>query len=117
MDFTYSQKVEDYRARLNAFMDEVVYPNERIFYEQHAAGEDHWALPPVMEEMKDKARAAGLWNLFMPGEEHGAGLTNLEYAPLCEIMGRSPIAPEVFNCSAPDTGNMEVLARYGNEAQ
>ena len=117
MDFTYSQKVEDYRARLNAFMDEVVYPNERTFYEQHAAGDDHWAVPPVMGEMKDKARAAGLWNLFMPGAEHGAGLTNLEYAPLCEIMGRSPIAPEVFNCSAPDTGNMEVLARYGTEAQ
>ncbi len=117
MDFTYSQKVEDYRARLGAFMDEVVYPNERTFYEQHAAGEDHWAVPPVLEEMKDKARAAGLWNLFMPGEEHGAGLSNLEYAPLCEIMGRSPIAPEVFNCSAPDTGNMEVLARYGSAEQ
>jgi len=117
MDFTYTQKVEDYRARLGAFMDEIVYPNERTFYEQHAAGADHWAVPPVMEEMKDKARTAGLWNLFMPGEEHGAGLTNLEYAPLCEIMGRSPIAPEVFNCSAPDTGNMEVLARYGSAAQ
>jgi len=117
MDFTYSQKVEDYRARLGAFMDEVVYPNERTFYEQHAAGTDHWAVPPVMEEMKDKARATGLWNLFMPGEEHGAGLSNLEYAPLCEIMGRSPIAPEVFNCSAPDTGNMEVLARYGSADQ
>jgi len=117
MDFTYSQKVEDFRARLGAFMDEIVYPNERTFYEQHAAGADHWAVPPVMEEMKDKARAAGLWNLFMPGEEHGAGLSNLEYAPLCEIMGRSPIAPEVFNCSAPDTGNMEVLARYGSADQ
>jgi len=117
MDFTYTQKVEDYRARLGAFMDETVYPSERTFYEQHAAGADHWAVPPVMEEMKDKARTAGLWNLFMPGEEHGAGLTNLEYAPLCEIMGRSPIAPEVFNCSAPDTGNMEVLARYGSAAQ
>ena len=117
MDFTYSQKVEDYRARLGAFMDEVVYPNERTFYEQHAAGEDHWAVPPVLEELKDKARAAGLWNLFMPGEAHGAGLSNLEYAPLCEIMGRSPIAPEVFNCSAPDTGNMEVLARYGSADQ
>ncbi len=117
MDFTYSEKVEDYRARLGAFMDEVVYPNERTFYEQHAAGADHWAVPPVMEEMKDKARAAGLWNLFMPGEAHGAGLSNLEYAPLCEIMGRSPIAPEVFNCSAPDTGNMEVLARYGSADQ
>ena len=117
MDFTYSPKVEDHRTRLNAFMDEIVYPNERTFYEQHAAGEDHWAVPPIMEEMKDKARAAGLWNLFMPGEEHGAGLSNLEYAPLCEIMGRSPIAPEVFNCSAPDTGNMEVLARYGSADQ
>ncbi len=117
MDFSYSQKVEDLRARLGAFMDEVVYPNERTFYDQHAAGEDHWAVPPIMEEMKDKARAADLWNLFMPGEEHGAGLTNLEYAPLCEIMGRSPIGPEVFNCSAPDTGNMEVLARYGSEDQ
>jgi acyl-CoA dehydrogenase len=117
MDFSYSQKVEDLRARLGAFMDEVVYPNERTFYDQHAAGEDHWAVPPVMEEMKDKARAADLWNLFMPGEEHGAGLSNLEYAPLCEIMGRSPVGPEVFNCSAPDTGNMEVLARYGSEDQ
>ena len=117
MDFNYSQKVEDYRVRVNAFMDEVVYPNERTFYDQHAAGDDHWAVPPIMEEMKDKARAAGLWNLFMPGEAHGAGLTNLEYAPLCEIMGRSPVAPEVFNCSAPDTGNMEVLSRYGTEAQ
>ena len=118
MDFTYSQKVEDYRARLAAFMDEVVYPNERRFFEQVEAGEDRWVVPPVMEEMKAKARAKGLWNLFMPGEEHGgAGLSNLEYAPLCEIMGRSPVAPEVFNCSAPDTGNMEVLARYGSPAQ
>ncbi len=82
MDFTYSPKVEDHRTRLNAFMDEIVYPNERTFYEQHAAGEDHWAVPPIMKEMKDKARAAGLWNLFMPGEEHCAGLSNLEYAQL-----------------------------------
>ena len=118
MDFSYSQKVEDYRARLGGFMDEVVYPNERKFLEQVEASEDRWVVPPVMEEMKAKARAQGLWNLFMPGEEHGgAGLSNLEYAPLCEIMGRSPVAPEVFNCSAPDTGNMEVLARYGTKAQ
>ncbi len=117
MDFAHSPKVEDFRARLGGFMDEVVYPNERTFFEQHEAGSDRWQLPPVMEEMKAKARAAGLWNLFLPDETYGAGLTNLEYAPLCEIMGRSAIAPEVFNCSAPDTGNMEVLARYGTEAQ
>jgi acyl-CoA dehydrogenase len=117
MDFTYSQKVEGYRARLGAFMDEVVYPNERTFFEQLEASDDRWVVPPIMEEMKEKARAAGLWNLFMPDEAQGAGLTNLEYAPLCEIMGRSQIAPEVFNCSAPDTGNMEVLARYGTQAQ
>ncbi len=117
MDFAYSPKVEDFRARLDAFMDEVVYPNERTFFEQHEAGSDRWQVPPVMEEMKGKARAAGFWNLFLPDETYGAGLTNLEYAPLCEIMGRSVIAPEVFNCNAPDTGNMEVLARYGTEAQ
>jgi acyl-CoA dehydrogenase len=117
MDFSYSQKVEDYRARLSAFMDEVVYPGERTFFEQLEAAADRWTVPPVMEEMKAKARAADLWNLFLPESELGAGLTNLEYAPLCEIMGRSPIAPEVFNCSAPDTGNMEVLERYGSEAQ
>ncbi len=117
MDFAYSPKVEDFRARLGGFMDDVVYPNERTFFEQHEAGSDRWQVPPVMEEMKAKARAAGLWNLFLPDQTYGAGLTNLEYAPLCEIMGRSAIAPEVFNCNAPDTGNMEVLARYGTEAQ
>ncbi|MFQ6018405.1 MAG: acyl-CoA dehydrogenase family protein [Kiloniellaceae bacterium] len=117
MEFAYSPKVEDYRARLLGFMDEVVYPSERAFFEQLEANADRWAVPPVMEEMKARARQAGLWNLFMPDETYGAGLTNLEYAPLCEIMGRSPIAPEAFNCAAPDTGNMEVLARYGTEAQ
>ncbi|MFQ5773342.1 MAG: acyl-CoA dehydrogenase family protein [Kiloniellaceae bacterium] len=117
MDFAHSPKVEDYRARLLAFMDEVVYPNERTFFEQLAASASRWEAPPVMEEMKARARRAGLWNLFLPDKEYGAGLTNLEYAPICEIMGRSPIGPEVFNCSAPDTGNMEVLARYGTEAQ
>ena len=117
MEFEYSAKVEKLRARLLAFMDEVVYPNERTYFEQHEAGADRWQTPAVMEDMKAKARDAGLWNLFLPESDYGAGLTNLEYAPLCEIMGRSPIAPEVFNCSAPDTGNMEVLARYGDAAQ
>ena len=117
MEFEYSAKVEKLRARLLAFMDEVVYPNERTYFEQHEAGDDRWQTPSVMEDMKAKARDAGLWNLFLPESDYGAGLTNLEYAPLCEIMGRSPIAPEACNCSAPDTGNMEVLARYGDEAQ
>src|SRR5688572_27873940 len=117
MDFEYSNKTKELMARLTVLMDEVVYPNERVYAEQHAGLDDPWGLPPVMEEMKAKARAAGLWNLFLPESEYGAGLSNAEYAPLCEIMGRSPIAPEVFNCAAPDTGNMEVLARYGTEDQ
>jgi acyl-CoA dehydrogenase len=117
MDFDHSPKVKDLIARVSAFMAETVYPNERVFVEQLEAGADRWSCPPVMEEMKAKARAAGLWNLFLPEDERGAGLTNLEYAPLCEIMGRSPIAAEAFNCSAPDTGNMEVLVRYGTEEQ
>jgi len=117
MDFSYSPKVEQLRARLIAFMESVVDPNEKRYFEEHEANSDRWANPPIMDEMKAKAKAAGLWNLFLPEPEFGAGLSNLEYAPLCEIMGRSPIAPEVFNCSAPDTGNMEVLARYGTKAQ
>src|SRR5262245_29866961 len=120
MDFDYSDKVKQLQARLGAFMDEVVYPNERTYREQHrafGAGEGRWQIPPIMEEMKRRAREAGLWNLFLPESEYGAGLTNLEYAPLAEIMGRSPIAPEVFNCAAPDTGNMEVLVRYGTKEQ
>ena len=116
MDFNFSTKVEDYRVKLLAFMDEHVYPNERTYVEQHETGEK-WATPAIMEELKAKARDAGLWNLFLPDEEYGPGLTNLEYAPLCEIMGRSPIGPEIFNCSAPDTGNMEVLVRNGSDAQ
>jgi acyl-CoA dehydrogenase len=104
------------RDRLSAFMDEHIYPNEPIYYHQLAAG-DRWRIPPVLEELKSRARVAGLWNLFLPDSEHGAGLTNRQYAALCEVMGRSPIAPEVFNCSAPDTGNMEVLARYGTPEQ
>jgi acyl-CoA dehydrogenase len=104
-------------ARLSAFMDEYVYPNEALFHSQIAQG-SRWAPVPVVEELKKIARAVGLWNLFLRDDSHGAGLTNSEYAPLCEIMGRAPaFAPEVFNCSAPDTGNMEVLARYGTPAQ
>jgi len=113
MDFEFSPKVKELQKRLAAFMDEHVYPNEARF-NAHCQGPDRWRPAPAIEELKPKARAAGLWNLFLPASEHGAGLTNLEYAPLCEIMGRSPMAPEVFNCSAPDTGNMEVLERYGS---
>ncbi len=117
MDFEYSDKVKDLQARVTAFMEEVVYPNEAVFRQQLDEGESRWQVPPIMEEMKRQARAAGLWNLFLPESEWGAGLANLEYAPLAEIMGRSPIGSEVFNCSAPDTGNMEVLVRYGTREQ
>jgi len=115
MDFSFSGKVKDLQRRLQAFMDEYIYPNEHRYYDE--IERNRWSPPAVIEELKPKARAAGLWNLFLPDGEHGAGLTNLEYAPLAEIMGRSFIAPEVFNCSAPDTGNMEVLARYGTAEQ
>ena len=116
MPFDPSPKVMDLQKRLNAFMDEHIYPNEqRHVDEAEALGP--WKVHPIMDELKPKARAAGLWNLFLPESPHDAGLTNLEYAPLCEIMGRSFLAPEVFNCSAPDTGNMEVLARYGTPEQ
>jgi len=112
-----STKAVTLAARLSAFMDEYIYPNEAVFHRQIAEG-DRWQPTAIVEELKPKARAAGLWNLFLPESEYGAGLTNSEYAPLCEIMGRSPaFAPEVFNCSAPDTGNMEVLVRYGTEEQ
>lgn len=104
-------------ARLDAFVREVVEPGERRYWEEHAAFSNRWTIPPVIEELKAKARAAGLWNLFLPESEYGAGLTNREYAPLCEIMGRSLMAPEIFNCNAPDTGNMEVLVRYGTPEQ
>ena len=117
MDFSYSRKTEALRRRVLDFMDEVVYPAEPTYAGQLAAADDRWETPPVMEELKDRARAAGLWNLFLPDSDRGAGLTNLEYAPLCEILGRSPIAPEACNCSAPDTGNMELLVLYGAEAQ
>jgi acyl-CoA dehydrogenase len=115
MNFDYSSKVKDFQQRLVAFMDEHIYPNEARYH--HEIEQNRWQPLLVIEELKPKARAAGLWNLFLPHDENGAGLTNLEYAPLCEIMGRSSLGPEVFNCSAPDTGNMEVLARYGTAEQ
>ena len=120
MDFAHSGKVQDLQRRVTAFMDEHVYPNEARFHgevEENRRNGNAWVPTLVVEELKREARAAGLWNLWLPESELGAGLTNLEYAPLCEIMGRSLIGPEAFNCSAPDTGNMEVLVRYGNEAQ
>lgn len=110
-------KAKALREQLLRFMDEYIYPNEKVFEEQHAQLADRWENPPILEELKQKARSQGLWNLFLPDEEYGAGLTNYEYAHLCEIMGRSHIAPEVFNCSAPDTGNMEVLLKYGTKEQ
>ena len=116
MYFEYTDKVKDLQKRVAAFMDEYIYPNEKTFYDQINEG-DRWQPVPIIEELKKKAKAQGLWNLFLPESEHGYGLTNLEYAPLCEIMGRSPMAPEAFNCSAPDTGNMEVLSRYGTKEQ
>src|SRR5258708_8303484 len=111
MNCEFSDKVKDFGRRLKAFLDEHIYPNEQRFHDE--IEQNRWLPTRVVEELKSKARAAGLWNLFLPESEHGAGLTNLEYAPLCELMGRSHMAPEVFNCSAPDTGTMEVLARYG----
>ena len=113
MVFDFSDKVKDLQKRVAGFMDEHVYPNEASYHE-HCIGPNKWEPVPVIEELKPKARAAGLWNLFLPESGRGAGLTNLEYAPLCEIMGRSTMGPEVFNCSAPDTGNMEVLERYAS---
>jgi acyl-CoA dehydrogenase len=114
--FELSPKALDLKQRLERFMEAHVYPSEAEVARQIGEG-DRWSVVPLIESLKEKARAAGLWNLFLPESERGAGLTNLEYAPLCEVMGRSPFAPEVFNCSAPDTGNMEVLERYGTDAQ
>ncbi|HYD94100.1 MAG TPA: acyl-CoA dehydrogenase family protein [Noviherbaspirillum sp.] len=118
MDFQYSDKVKDLQKRLNAFMDEHIYPNEAKFFgeiEKNRAAGNAWVPTTIVEELKEKARAAGLWNLFLPQSHRGAGLTNLEYAPLCEIMGRALWSAEVFNCNAPDTGNMETLERYASE--
>lgn len=118
MEFSYSPKVEALREKLTHFMDTYIYPNEAVYEAQLAAQPDRFgAIPPIKLQLMEKAKAVGLWNLFLPDSTYGAGLTNVEYAPLCEIMGRSVLAPEVFNCNAPDTGNMEVLERYGTDAQ
>jgi acyl-CoA dehydrogenase len=120
MDFSHSEKVRDLQEQITQFMDAHVYPAEPLYHkelERNRKAGNPWQVTKVVEDLKEKARAAGLWNLFLPHSEHGAGLTNLEYSPLCEIMGRSHIAPEAFNCSAPDTGNMEVLARYATKQQ
>ena len=116
MDFEYSKKVKDLQEKVTNFMNENVYENEDVYKKQVEEG-GRWCIPEIMETLKAKAKSEGLWNLFLPDSNLGAGLTNTEYAPLCEIMGRSPIGAEVFNCSAPDTGNMEVLVRYGTEEQ
>ena len=116
MNFEYSNKVKDLQDKLTNFMNEHVYKNELVYKEEVEKG-GRWCVPKIMEDMKSKAKSQGLWNLFLPESDLGAGLTNTEYAPLCEIMGRSPIGAEVFNCSAPDTGNMEVLVRYGTKEQ
>lgn len=118
MFFTYSEKVQALQEKLTQFMEEHVYPNEAAYEHYVDSQQDRWkTIPPIMEELKQKAKEQGLWNLFLPDSEYGAGLSNFEYAPLCEIMGRSHIAAEIFNCAAPDTGNMEVLVRYGSEEQ
>jgi acyl-CoA dehydrogenase len=116
VDFEFSRKTRDYLARLGAFMDAHVYPNEQRYREELDRG-DRWEDPPLIAELQKQARAAGLWNLFLPDSTHGAGLSNLEYAPLCEMMGRVVWSAEVFNCAAPDTGNMETLERYGTSEQ
>src|SRR5437588_8507767 len=116
MDFDHSARVKALQKKLDDFMAEFIYPNEPT-YRHQTTTEDRWRPPPIVDELKSKARSAGLWNLFLPESDLGAGLTNMEYAPLCEIMGRVPWAPEVFNCSAPDTGNMEILDRYATPEQ
>jgi len=116
MNFEHNDKTKELIARLEAFMDAHIYSAEAVYAEQmEAFGENRWQVPAILEELKEKAKAEGLWNLFLPESERGYGLSNVEYAPLCEIMGRVGFAAEVFNCSAPDTGNMEVLERYGND--
>ncbi|MBQ0797869.1 MAG: acyl-CoA dehydrogenase family protein [Porticoccaceae bacterium] len=116
MDFNYSDKVRELQLRVQNFMDVHISPNEALFYQQLDEG-GRWCTPPILDELKARAKEEGLWNLFLPESEQGAGLTNLEYAPLCEIMGKSKWASEVFNCSAPDTGNMETIERYGSQEQ
>ncbi|WP_350301864.1 acyl-CoA dehydrogenase family protein [Peribacillus frigoritolerans] len=116
MNFEHTQKVKNLEKKLTEFMEKHVYPNESIYKKQLEAQKSRWSeIPPILSELTAKAKEEGLWNLFLPDSDYGAGLTNLEYAPLCEIMGRSTIGPEIFNCNAPDTGNMEVLVRYGSD--
>ena len=117
MDFEHSARSTELQERLVEFMDRHIYPNERVYAEQLLSQDDVHAQPPIMEELKTEARSRGLWNLFLPDPEYGAGLSNLDYAPLAEIMGRSPIAPEATNCAAPDTGNMEILVEFGTPEQ
>src|SRR2546429_5690075 len=117
MEFEFTARTKMYMEQLNDFMRKHVYPAEATFHEQLERQSTRWQVPKIMEELKAQAHERGLWNLFLPESSLGAGLTNSEYAPLCEIMGRSPIAPEVFNCSAPDTGNMETIERYGSPEQ
>ncbi|MGH2730063.1 MAG: acyl-CoA dehydrogenase family protein [Actinomycetota bacterium] len=117
MDFEHSPRSKELQSALLEFMDEHIYPNEPVYVQQMKASEDVHSQPPVMQQLQKEARSRGLWNLFLPNPEYGAGLTNLEYAPLAEISGRSPIAPEAMNCAAPDTGNMEILAEFGTEEQ
>ena len=117
MDFEYSGRTKELKTRVEVFMDEHIYPSERVYYDQVYQSDNRWIEPPILEELKENAQAQGLWNLFLPESDLGAGLTNLEYAPLCETMGRVHWASEVFNCSAPDTGNMETIERYGTQEQ
>jgi acyl-CoA dehydrogenase len=117
VDFEHSPRTKELQEKLNEFVDEHIYPNERTYMEQVMGQDDPHVMPPVMEQLKKEARSRGLWNLFLPDREHGVGLNNLDYAPLAEIMGRSPIAPEATNCAAPDTGNMEVLVEFGTDEQ
>ena len=117
MDFEPSDKCKQIQEQLSRFMEEQIYPNERVYVEQQEALGDPHAEPPIMREIRGKAKALGLWNLFLPDAEYGAGLGNMDYAPLCEVMGRSPIAPRAFNCQAPDTGNAEILAEFGTREQ
>lgn len=117
MELEYSDKVKSYQEKLTAFMEKHIYPNEKVYKEQLDETDRFSVIPPILEELKQRAKEEGLWNLFLPNSEYGPGLSNVEYAPLCEIMGRSYLAPEVFNCAAPDTGNMETLVRYGSQEQ
>ncbi|WP_077595950.1 acyl-CoA dehydrogenase [Oceanobacillus kimchii] len=117
MEFEYSDKVKSYQEKLTSFMESYIYPNEKLYQEQLDPMDRFSTIPSILEELKQKAKDEKLWNLFLPDSDYGVGLTNLEYAPLCEIMGRSGLAPEVFNCAAPDTGNMETIERYGSKEQ